>query len=57
MAEDNKTDMLCIGCETVGTDHREGEWRKLIQSFAPTRFEVLVDDATGKPLEYEPANG
>ena len=31
MAEDNKADMLCVGCETVGTDHREGEWRELIR--------------------------
>ena len=29
MAEENKADMLCIGCETVGTDHREKEWREL----------------------------
>lgn len=30
MAEENRTDMLCIGCETVGTDSREKEWRHLI---------------------------
>ena len=30
MAEENKADMLCVGCEMVGTDHREKEWRRLI---------------------------
>lgn len=30
MAEENHADMLCIGCEMVGTDHREQEWRELI---------------------------
>ena len=30
MAEENAADMLCIGCETVGTDSRENEWRSLI---------------------------
>ena len=29
MAEDNHADMLCIGCEMVGTDHREKEWREI----------------------------
>jgi len=31
MAEENRVDMLCIGCETVGADHREREWRRLIE--------------------------
>ena len=30
MAEENRADMLCVGCEMVGTDHREAEWRRLI---------------------------
>ena len=30
MAEENKADLLCIGCEMVGTDSREAEWRALI---------------------------
>ena len=30
MAEDNGADLLCVGCEMVGTDHREAEWRALI---------------------------
>lgn len=30
MAEANRADMLCVGCEMVGTDHREREWRGLI---------------------------
>lgn len=30
--EKNNIDMLIIGCELVGTDHREGEWRNLISS-------------------------
>ena len=31
MARENRADMFCIGCEMVGTDHREGEWRELIR--------------------------
>ena len=31
MAEENHADMLCIGCEMVGTDHRAAEWRHVIQ--------------------------
>ncbi len=30
MAEDSRADMYCIGCEMVGTDGREAEWRSLI---------------------------
>ena len=30
MAEENRADLFCIGCEMVGTDHREMEWRNLI---------------------------
>ena len=30
MASENEADMLCVGCEMVGTDHRESEWRRLI---------------------------
>ena len=30
MAQENQADLFCIGCEMVGTDHREGEWRHLI---------------------------
>ena len=30
MAEENRAEIYCIGCEMVGTDHREQEWRKLI---------------------------
>ena len=30
MAEENRADMLCVGCEMVGTDPREREWRDLI---------------------------
>ena len=30
MAEENRADLFCIGCEMVGTDGREAEWRKLI---------------------------
>ncbi len=29
MARDNEADLFCIGCEMVGTDHREGEWREV----------------------------
>ena len=31
MARDNRADLLCVGCEMVGTDHREEEWRDLIR--------------------------
>ena len=31
MAEENRADLFCIGCEMVGTDHRETEWRALIR--------------------------
>lgn len=31
ICEENNVDMLIIGCEMVGTDHREYEWRKLIK--------------------------
>ena len=30
MARENGAEMLCVGCEMVGTDHREAEWRRLI---------------------------
>ncbi len=31
MAAENRAEMLCIGCEMVGTDHRGQEWRELIR--------------------------
>ena len=31
MARENGADMLCVGCEMVGTDHREKEWRALVR--------------------------
>lgn len=31
MAKENRADLFCIGCEMVGTDHRETEWRELIR--------------------------
>ena len=31
MAEENRADLYCIGCEMVGTDHRDTEWRSLIR--------------------------
>lgn len=30
MARDEKAALFCVGCEMVGTDHREKEWRQLI---------------------------
>lgn len=30
-AQKAQADMFCAGCEMVGTDHREAEWRRLIQ--------------------------
>ncbi len=32
MARDNRADMLCVGCEMVGADGREKEWRELIRN-------------------------
>ncbi len=32
MAEENAADLFCVGCEMVGTDHREADWRHLIAS-------------------------
>ncbi|MBQ9210590.1 MAG: 1,4-beta-xylanase [Clostridia bacterium] len=29
MAEENQAEMFCIGCEMVGTDGREAEWRQV----------------------------
>lgn len=34
-------DMLCVGCEMVGTDHRADEWRSLIAQVRP-RFSGLI---------------
>ena len=31
MAQAARADMLCIGCEMVGADHRDGDWRRLIR--------------------------
>ena len=30
MARENNADMFCAGCEMVGTNHREAEWRQLL---------------------------
>lgn len=30
LAEELGAEMLCVGCEMVGTDHREQEWRALV---------------------------
>lgn len=30
IAEDTKTEMLCIGCEMLGTERKEEHWRRLI---------------------------
>ena len=30
MAEENRADLFCVGCEMVGTDHRDADWRRLI---------------------------
>lgn len=29
-AADEKADMFCVGCEMIGTDRRDNDWRKLI---------------------------
>ena len=31
LARENGADMLCVGCEMVGTDSRDAEWRALIR--------------------------
>ncbi len=43
MARDNAADLLCVGCETVGTDARAAEWRALIRE---------VRKIYGGPLTY-----
>ena len=43
MARENAADMLCVGCEMVGTDAREGEWRALIRA---------VRERYGGPITY-----
>lgn len=40
-AEKSHADMLCIGCEMVGTDHREREWRDVI-SISRERFSGTI---------------
>ena len=30
MAADSHADLLCVGCEMIGTNHRADEWRSLI---------------------------
>ena len=43
MARENAADLLCVGCEMVGTDHREAEWRTLI---------TAVRQRYGGPITY-----
>ena len=31
MAQENQADLFCVGCEMVGADHRDKEWRALIK--------------------------
>ncbi len=42
MAEENHVEMFCIGCEMVGTDHREQEWRHLISNVRSTYTGLLT---------------
>lgn len=32
MAEANRAELFCIGCETVGADHRADEWRAVVRA-------------------------
>lgn len=41
-AEDNNVDMIIIGCEMVGTDHREVEWRGLVKELREIFFGCLT---------------
>lgn len=31
IARDNHAELLCVGCEMVSSDHREADWRQLVQ--------------------------
>ena len=31
MARENRAELFCVGCEMVGTDHRDADWRALIR--------------------------
>ena len=41
LAQTLKADMFCVGCEMVGTDHREQEWRALVAEVR-RRYDGLV---------------
>ncbi len=43
MAQENQADLFCVGCEMVGADHRDKEWRALIRD---------VRRHYGGPLSY-----
>ena len=30
MARENRADLFCVGCETIGADHRDADWRRVI---------------------------
>lgn len=40
--EKNNVDMLIIGCELVGTDHRQDEWRELVGKIRKTYSGLLT---------------
>lgn len=42
LCEENNVDMLIVGCELVGTDHREEEWRALIKKLRTTYNGLLT---------------
>lgn len=42
LCEKNDVDILVIGCELVGTDHREIEWRELIHNIRKTYKGLLT---------------
>lgn len=48
IAENNNCEMFCVGCEMVGTEHKEDEWRNTI---------VSVKKLYGGPIIYNANHG
>jgi hypothetical protein len=54
LAEELKVEMLCIGCEMLGTEHRESDWRELIAKLRTVYSGKLVYNTNhGKEAELE----
>ena len=52
LAEENGCEMLCIGCEMVGTERKEEEWRKTIEAVRKVYHGPLVYNTNhGKEMQ------